>query len=227
MGFFFLQVCLAARIGDWAPWFISLSVMSWVLCDPLASRAVPNQRAPAVRYDARRPRSRQFWTAGTSLVSGERWKICFTQPIPGLFPGHANEILWRQATIWRRADPKSPRAAKASSSQRLICLRASVPAFPTRSFSSAPSFPSSSHQLIKLTLSPLFEVNCSSYTCTHLSRTQSKTPAHHFLSSSSSTVTGSSTNQHPTSLISRVTSTTSSLPINSQAKAQPPLSSTP
>ncbi|KIL96143.1 hypothetical protein FAVG1_00885 [Fusarium avenaceum] len=89
-----------------SPWFISLSVMSWVLCDPSASRAVPNQRPPR-------------------FVSGERWKICFTQPISGRFPGHANEILWRQATIWRRADPKSPRAAKASSSQRLICLRAS------------------------------------------------------------------------------------------------------
>lgn len=123
---------------------------------PISISRRPQPKTPAVRYDARRPRSRQFWTAGTSLVSGERWKICFTQPILGRFPGHANEILWRQATIWRRADPKSPRAAKASSSQRLICLRASVPAFPTRSCSSAPSFPSSSHQLIKLTLLPSF-----------------------------------------------------------------------
>ena len=167
---------------------------------PISISHHPQPKSPAVRYDARRPRSRQFWNA---LVSGER----YYQPISSLFPGHAGRTLRRQPTILRCADcaePKSLGAAKASSNRCLICLRASVPAYPTRSCSQLR--PPLRHRTSSLnSLCPLFRTQLLFWhSLTHLPH-YCKDYRSPFDISSSSTVTGSSINQHLTSLILRVT----------------------
>jgi hypothetical protein len=43
---FFLASLRLCQDRGLSPWFISLAVMSWVLCDPLASRTIPNQNPP-------------------------------------------------------------------------------------------------------------------------------------------------------------------------------------
>lgn len=79
--FFFLASLLRCQDRGLNPWFISLPVMSWVLCGPLASRTSPQPKPPPfsmTQGDHDRDSS------GMELVSGERWKVRYTQPMSSL-----------------------------------------------------------------------------------------------------------------------------------------------
>jgi hypothetical protein len=106
--FFFLASLLRCQDRGLGPWFISLAVMSWVLCGPFGISHYPQPKSPAVGYDARRPRSRRFWNA---LVSGER----YSQPISRLFLVTPVEFCGA-GRLLRCAEPKSFGTAKTSSS---------------------------------------------------------------------------------------------------------------